>query len=186
MIAAEMIVADKRIEKLLWAVSILLYYGFAQYLPHSNAPYALGSGRIRYMLCKKIFRKIGENVNVERRAFFGWGRSIEIGDNSGLGVNCAIAFARIGSNVMMGPDVLYIEGNHMFDRVDIPMIEQGHYPSKELVIGDDVWIGARVVLLPGVTVGRGAVIGAGAVVTKDVPEYAIVAGNPAKIIRYRK
>ena len=61
----------------------------------------------------------------------------------------------------------------------------GHYPEEEVVISDDVWIGTRVIILPGVHVGKGAIIGAGAVVTKDIPDYTIVGGNPARVIRDR-
>lgn len=91
----------------------------------------------------------------------------------------------IGKNVMMGPNVAIITENHRFDRMDVPIREQGYYDRKPVVINDDVWIGMRVIILPGVTVGKGAILAAGAVVTKDVPEYAIVGGNPAKVIKYR-
>ena len=77
-------------------------------------------------------------------------------------------FVRDGKNVLL----------------DIPITAQGHVPSF-VRIEDDVWIGARVVILPGVTVHTGAVIGAGAVVGKDVPPYAVVVGVPARVIRYR-
>ena len=76
--------------------------------------------------------------------------------------------------------------NHAFDRIDIPMCEQGYLPEKTIVISDDVWIGGHVIILPGVHIGNGAIVGAGAVVTKDVPQYAIVGGNPAKVIKYRR
>ncbi|MEJ2648325.1 MAG: acyltransferase [Sedimentisphaerales bacterium] len=167
-------------------ICLLLYYGFARYLPPSNARYSFGAKQIRYMLCKKLFRKIGKNTNIERLAFFRFGYNIEIGDNSGLGINCHISNAKIGNNVMMGPDVLYIDNNHCFDRTDIPMMEQGNELQKELIIGDDVWIGSRAIFLPGVFIGKGVIVGAGSVVTKSVPDWAIVGGNPAKIIRYRK
>ncbi len=123
-------------------------------------------------------------MNIERGANLGWG-DIEIGNNSGLGINCIISNAKIGNDVMMGPNVLYIPSSHRFDRNDIPMIEQGFDQVKRLVIEDDVWIGANVIFLPGIVVGKGAIIGAGSVVTRNVPEYAIVAGNPARIIRSR-
>ena len=72
------------------------------------------------------------------------------------------------------------------ERIDIPMGEQGDKEPTPLHIAGDVWIGARVIVLPGCRrIGHGAVIGAGAVVTKDVPDWAIVVGNPAKVIRYR-
>lgn len=73
----------------------------------------------------------------------------------------------------MGPDVMIFTQNHKNDRLDIPMMLQTD-PKRPVVIGDDVWIAARAIILPGVTIGKGSIIGAGAVVTKDVPEYAVV------------
>lgn len=86
---------------------------------------------------------------------------------------------------MMGPEVTILTHTHRIDRTDIPMGQQGSMVC-EVVIGDDVWIGMRSIILPGVRIGSGAVIGAGAVVTKDVPNYAVVGGVPARVIRYRK
>jgi maltose O-acetyltransferase len=87
---------------------------------------------------------------------------------------------------MMGPEVVILTMNHRFDRLDVPIRCQGNSLAKPVVIEDDVWIGRRVVILPGVTIHRGAVIGAGAVVTKDVPEYAVAGGNPTHVLKYRK
>ena len=113
------------------------------------------------------------------------GGGIFIGSGSGLGVNCSVhGPLRIGENVMMGPDVTILTHTHNIERTDIPMGHQGSRVS-EVVIGNDVWIGMRAIIMPGVKIGNGVVIGAGAVVTKDVPDYAIVGGVPAKIIRYR-
>ncbi len=86
---------------------------------------------------------------------------------------------------MMGPEVIVLTQHHKFDRLDIPMRQQGHKPYEPVIIGDDVWIGIRAIILPGVKIGKGAIIGAGAVVTKDVPEYAIVGGVPARVIKLR-
>ena len=86
---------------------------------------------------------------------------------------------------MMGTDVTVITRNHRFDRIDIPMMRQGFVEEKPVYIGDDVWIGDRVIILPGVHVGDGCVIAAGSVVTKDVPRYTVVGGVPAKVIRER-
>jgi maltose O-acetyltransferase len=91
---------------------------------------------------------------------------------------------KIGNDVMIGPDVMIFTQNHRNDRLDIPMRLQTD-PKRQVVIEDDVWIAARVIVLPGVTIHKGAIVGAGAVVTKDVPEYAVVGGNPAKVIKYR-
>lgn len=92
---------------------------------------------------------------------------------------------RIGDNVMMGSDVTILTQTHNIDRTDIPMGWQGMRES-EVVIGNDVWIGMRVVIMPGVEIGNGSVIGAGAIVTKDVPDYAIVGGVPAQVIKFRR
>ena len=112
---------------------------------------------------------------------------MELGDNSGIGIRAQInGKVIIGNNVMMGPDVCIYVRNHAFDRTDIPMNLQGFTPEKPVVIEDDVWIGARVIILPGVHIGTGAVIGVGAVITKNVPDYAVVGGNPARILKMRK
>jgi maltose O-acetyltransferase len=86
---------------------------------------------------------------------------------------------------MMGPQCWVYTQNHEFNTLDKPMALQGPKAEEPVIICDDVWIGGRVTILPGVTVGRGSIIGAGAVVTKDVPPYSIVGGNPANVIRMR-
>lgn len=87
--------------------------------------------------------------------------------------------------MMMGPNCYFFAHNHRFNRLDIPMIEQGSYPSKSFVIEDDVWLGRGVMVLPGRTISKGSIIGAGCVLTKDFPPYSIVGGNPGRIIRSR-
>ena len=119
------------------------------------------------------------------RLFWYWG-GIVLGNGSGLGVNCLVHGPLvIGNNVMMGPDVVILTHSHNIDRVDVPMGQQGSWVRK-VTIGNDVWIGMRSIIMPGITIGDGAIIGAGAVVTKDVPDYAVVGGVPARIIRFRK
>jgi maltose O-acetyltransferase len=86
---------------------------------------------------------------------------------------------------MMGPEVFIITTNHRTSSTEIPMVYQGYEPTAPVTIGDDVWIGARAIILPGVKVGSASIIGAGAVVSKDVPAGGIVVGNPARIVRYR-
>jgi maltose O-acetyltransferase len=166
----------------------ILYYSIARYLPASYSLLGRPSKRIRGVICKEIFHSTGHNVNIEHGAYFGSGRQIKIGDNSGIGVDCHVpSDIRIGDDVMMGPDVLIISQNqnHRFDRLDIPMRLQGHNESQPVIIEDDVWLGARVIVLPGVRICHGAIVGAGAIVTKDIPPYAICVGNPAHIVRFR-
>ena len=87
---------------------------------------------------------------------------------------------------MIGEWLSVLGGGHKMERTDIPMRLQGSFEKTELTICDDVWIGAHVIITGGCKIiGKGAVIGAGSVVTHDVPDYSIVAGNPAKVIRKR-
>ena len=92
---------------------------------------------------------------------------------------------KLGDNVRVAPNVQMIGGNHRFADPDTPIIRQG-MDNKPITIEDDVWVAGRAIIMAGVTVGKGAVIGAGAVVTKDVPPYAIVAGVPARVIKSRR
>lgn len=122
-------------------------------------------------------------------AYIGNGKDVRIGNNVGLGRNFKVLMRMltIGDNVMMGEDVLFLGGGHRHSRTDVPMNKQGSEGKTPLYIESDVWIGARVTVLPGCRhIGRGAIIGACAVVTKDVPDFAVVAGNPAKVMKYRQ
>ena len=133
---------------------------------------------------RMIGARLGSNVNIEHGAEFD--SRLVIGDNSSLGIDAeAFGPVRIGRNVMMGPECVSLTRSHRYSRTDIPMISQGCEDYQPVSIGDDVWIGRRVIILPGVTVGDGAIIGAGAVVAKDVEPYAIVGGVPAKVINRR-
>ncbi|MFT6127350.1 MAG: maltose O-acetyltransferase [Patiriisocius sp.] len=167
-----------------WGV---LYYFFARHLPHSSMFYSLGLHNIRNYVCSKMFKKCGKRITVEQGALIGSGLNIEIGNDSGIGKNCHVNNVIIGDSVMMGEDVFIYATNHKFSDLSRPMIYQGASKIRTLIIEDDVWIGARSIILASVNIiGKGAIIGAGAIVTKDVPEYSIVGGNPAKVIKYRK
>jgi acetyltransferase-like isoleucine patch superfamily enzyme len=115
------------------------------------------------------------------------GGSVTIGDRTGIGDYCNLygqGGLVIGNDVLMASGVRVLTATHNFDSRDVPIRTQGETVAAT-VIEDDVWIGANVVILAGVTVGRGAICAAGAVVTKDVPPYAIVGGIPARAIRER-
>ena len=86
---------------------------------------------------------------------------------------------------MISPYVMVTATIHNFEDVSVPMMWQG-LSSKKVVIEDDVWVGGKSVILPGVTIGRGSIIAAGSVVTKDIPPFVIAGGVPAKIIKYRQ
>ena len=172
----------------------LLYYGFARHLPKSTVPLLGKASRaIRRSICKQLFNKDEahqcKDLNVEQGAYFGSGKNFTVGNGVGLGKNFKSLnrIVTIDDYLMMGEDVLFLGGGHNYDRTDIPMGQQGGKEVTPLHIAGDVWIGARAIILPGCRrIGHGAIIGAGAVVTKDVPDWAVVGGNPATIIKMRK
>jgi acetyltransferase-like isoleucine patch superfamily enzyme len=126
-------------------------------------------------ICRfSVVQSLGGTIRIGRRSFvgdfcnlFGFPGGLEIGDDVLIASGCRI-----------------VPSNHGIDDPAIPVARQPS-TSKGIKISDEVWIGSNVVILDGVLVGKGAVVGAGAIVTKDIPPLAIVAGVPAKIIRYR-
>lgn len=172
-------------------MKIKQYVGCALYMIAKHLPVSYGKFGGLWKSCrgggatKLMLPKCGDNVNIEKNATFSI--RTEIGNNSGIGVNAHFyGKVVIGNNVMMAPDCIIYVRNHESSRLDIPMCEQGSTEERPVVIGNDVWIGGRVIILPGVKIGDGAIIGAGSVVTKDVSEYDVVAGNPARVIKNRK
>lgn len=164
-----------------------LFYGlFGKKLPESGCT-LIGKPcmKIRVFWFKLITKSKSKKINIQKNCYFE--ENVVIGNNSGIGTNCIVQGpCIIGENVMMGPDVIIYTRNHEFCDINVPMIEQGFKKSEQVIIGDDVWIGARVIILPGVKIGNGVIIGAGAVVTKDVTDYSIIGGCPAKLIRKRR
>lgn len=134
-----------------------------------------------------IFKHVGENVNVRPGIKFAKGYNISVGDNSGLGDNCFlqdIGEIVIGNDVLMAPEVMIFTANHRMKKDEL--IRNQGTDIENVFIEDDVWIGTRAIILPGVRIGKGAVIAAGAVVAKDVEPYVIVGGVPAKVIGIRE
>lgn len=170
----------------MWTKKKKLYYVLylitAAWFPSSS--HSELSRKWRCFWAKRIAKEFGSGVNVERYAKFS--PELSIGDNSGIGINaCINGPVRIGRDVMMGQDVIVYTTRHNDDRTDIPMKKQGMKEVSPVIIGDDVWIGGRVIILPGVTIGKGSIIGAGAVVSRDIPEYSVAAGVPARVVRTR-
>ncbi len=163
----------------------ILYFIIGHRLPISNSTLNIGQREIRSFLTKRIITHMGKNVNIEKGAKFA--DDISIGDNSGIGINSFVGSGtKIGNHVMMGPDCLIYTQQHEHSSTEITMDSQGMSPVYPVTIGDDVWLGARAIIMPGVTIGNGVIVGAGAVVTKDVPDYSVVVGVPAKIVKSRK
>lgn len=163
-----------------------IYWNIAIHLPPSFKRCGKFAKWMRATCCRQFLSHVGKEVNIENGAEFS-SLDVIIGDYSGIGIRCHLYGAvTLGNHVMMGPDCDIHSGSHRFDRTDIPMEQQGFVDTEPVVIGNDVWIGSRVTILPAVKIGDGAIVGAASVVTKDVPPYAIAVGNPAVVKKYRK
>ncbi len=134
--------------------------------------------------CKKSVASYIEPVKVNRKSFF-TSNTILGGNTNFNGLHIyGAGIVRIGDNFHSGTECMFITQNHNFDTgTSIPYDET--YLYKDIMIEDNVWIGSRVTILGGVTVGEGAIIQAGAVVVKDIPKYGIAGGNPATVFKYR-
>ena len=132
---------------------------------------------------------IGNGVFVGRNTILSCKNGdIIIGDRANIGFNCEIFSAsrvRVGKDILMAAYTYLVGGDHLYDRVDIPVLQQGR-TARGIDVGDGAWLGAHVVVTDGSTIGRDAIIGAGAVVVGDIPEYSIATGIPAKVMRDRR
>lgn len=153
---------------------------------------------------------VGRQVKIDPRAFIARGGAVTLGDGAVVRAGAMLlpsgGFIRlgrlssinhyavlngqggvtIGDKVMIAAFASLFAANHNFDDVDVPIQEQGLNTRGGIVIEDDVWIGTHAVILDGVTIGTGSVVGAGAVVTRTVPPFSVVAGVPARVIRQRE
>lgn len=162
----------------------LLYIALFRFTPEDYRPYALFFPRLRRSLVAGFGKSVGKKVRVKHNADIS--PHVVIGDYSELGQHCLIhSHVTIGDKVIMGPNVKIYSRNHKFGDIAVPIADQGK-TQLETRVGDDVWIGANVIILPGVCVGDHSVIAAGAIVTKDLEPYSIVGGNPARLIKKRK
>ncbi len=134
--------------------------------------------------------KIGKNTNIHPTVIIREGQNVEIGDNCYFNHNTILTGGHsdgkliIGNYVQTGPNVGFFVANHYYKDPLVPIKEQG-YDENDIIIEDDVWIGANSIITSGVRIGKGAVIGACSVVTRNIPPYSIAAGCPAKIIKSR-
>lgn len=145
-------------------------------------------------IIRRAFEQCGKNVRIANGCRFYGVENISLGDNVSLGVDTLImstrAKVKLGDFIMFGPNVTIITGDHRTDILGKNMCqvtdsEKRPEDDRDVVIEGDVWIGANAIILKGVTIGRGSIVAAGALVTKDVEPYSIVGGVPAKCIKMR-
>jgi maltose O-acetyltransferase len=131
----------------------------------------------------QLFGSVGDNVFIEMPFRCDYGYNIHLADGVYMNFNCVlldVCEIRIGARTLLAPGVQIYTASHPLD----PKLRAaGPELGKPITIGEDVWIGGCAIILPGVTIGNGAVIGAGSVVTKDVSPMTVVGGNPAKVIK---
>ena len=165
-------------------VAIMLYYTIYVVRGCTN--------RFLSFFYKKMLRGCGSNVRFSALTSDFTYRNVTIGNDVYIGPHalflCTESQIFIGNKVLFGPHVTIIGGDHRITDVGrfiYDVLDKHPEDDQDVHIEDDVWIGTNTTLLKGVTVGRGAVVAAGALVTKDVPPYAIVGGVPAKVLKYR-
>ncbi len=137
----------------------------------------------RSMLLKELFKETGETIYIEPPFRCDYGSNISIGTNFYANFDCVfldVARITIGDNVMFGPKVNLLTPGHP---IDVGVRNSGLEFGKEIKIGNNVWFGGNVTVNPGVTIGDNTIIGSGSVLTKNIPEQVIAAGNPCKVIR---
>lgn len=172
---------------LLRTVCLVLYYAIGQYIP--KRWFLARPGIVfRAWLAKRIFAECGWGLDLGPRVYIGNGSLIHVGNRSAINSWSRIEAVEdiyIGDHVNIGPQVIIRTSDHNFARRD-QLIQQQGYSSAPVRIGNDVYIGARAAIKMGVTIHDGAVVGTAAVVTRDVPAYAVVAGVPARVLKYRE
>jgi len=132
---------------------------------------------------KKLFKKVGEEVFIESGFYCDYGDKISLGDRIYLNANCTLldgGLISIGDDCLIGPNVQILTINHALSPKE--RLKKANFAS-DVVIEDNVWLGAGVIVLPGVTIGSGTTIGAGSIVTQDCDSNYLYAGNPARKIR---
>jgi len=145
----------------------------------------LRSVYMRYVRFKLGLTGIGKGCWVIKKQRY-IAKDLVLGDHSFIGVDCTIyPKVTIGKFALLAPNVSIIGADHRYNLLGTPICFSGREELKNTSIGNDVWIGQNAIIMAGINIGSGAIIAAGSVVTKDVPECVIVGGNPAKFIRDR-
>jgi acetyltransferase-like isoleucine patch superfamily enzyme len=154
-----------------------LLYGLLELLPQF----------VRRIFFKAMFRRLGAAGLVDYKTYFRYPSKMSIGDHSYINHGCCFYGSSlkgveivIGNDVALGPHVKIFTATHDYSTYDLKDT------AASVRVEDNAWVGGGTIILPGVTIGRGAVIGAGSVVTKDVPPFSVAVGNPARVVRERE
>lgn len=144
---------------------------------------------INYVVARRDM-KFGKGLHLQPTVILRSARNIILGENVHINHNCVLQAGKkdakiiIGDNTHLGPNVMVYAYNHAFQDLDKAICKQG-YTENTVLIGRNAWIGSGCIVLAGVTIGEGAVVAAGSVVTKDIPAFSVCGGVPAKLIKMR-
>ncbi|CAM3342165.1 Galactoside O-acetyltransferase [Aequorivita lipolytica] len=162
-----------------------IYYLLICHLPHSRFLSFTSAIRVWYVSRILKLMPYDKNSKIEHNVYLSNGIGISIGYNCRINENVFIQKATIGNNVLIAPNVSILSTSHLHENTEIPIVLQGDTLPNPPFIADNVWIGRNVVIMPGIKIGEGSIIGAGAIVTKNVEPFSIMGGVPAKLIKSR-
>lgn len=178
-------------KNIVYKIKLIIYYILINRLPNSRI-FAF-SNIIRLWYFESILNIKEKCPNngvkkieaIQNNIYISRGVNVTIGYGCQINENVFIQGAKIGRYVMIAPNVSILSSEHNYISLAKPMALQGKIEEKYSIIEDDVWVGRNVIIMPGIRIGKGSIIGAGAIVTKNVESYSIMAGIPAKKIRSR-
>jgi len=166
-------------------ISLLIYYLIIKNLPHSR--YYKGFNGIRVWYMKRVLKihSGGQNSFFENGVYIGSAEGISIGENTQINENVFLQKVQIGKNCLIAPNAVILSESHEYSSTTEPIRTQGNKPSRKVIIHENTWIGRSTIILPGIQIGANSIIGAGSIVTKDIPSNSIAAGNPCRVIKQR-
>ncbi len=168
-------------------IKIAFYYFVLSKLPSARFIKIFSNIRVWYFKnVLKVLEKGGNESMLANNIYIAKATNLKIGSGCRINENVYIEQAEIGRDVLIAPNATILSRMHEFSRIDIPISMQGYKKQMKVYIEDDVWLGRNVIVMPGIRIGKGAIVAAGSVVTKDVSDYTIVGGVPAKLIRTRQ
>jgi acetyltransferase-like isoleucine patch superfamily enzyme len=160
-----------------YAYAYNLLFGLLELLPQF----------LRRIFFKAMFRRLGAPGLIDYKTYFRYPSKMSIGHHSYINHGCCFYGSSlkgveivIGDDVALGPHVKIFTATHDYSTIDLKDV------AESVTVEDNAWVGGGTIILPGVTIGRGAIIGAGSVVTKDIPAFSVAVGNPARVVRTRE
>jgi len=166
-------------------IKLILYYTILYRLPNSRFLNVCSKIRVLYLSKVMNILEYDKGGKIEERVYVSDCSNLKIGKNCRINENVFIQGAFIGNNVLIAPNCSLLSVSHIHKDKDIPIVFQGETDPNPPIIKDNVWLGRNVIVLPGVTIGEGAIVAAGSIVNKDVESFSIYGGVPAKLIKKR-